>query len=253
MEIRSHLISLLLLISLPSFTSDKPPKKAVFILGAPRSGTSVTTGIMQQLGLNLGDALTEPGSWNPKGDFEDAATVDMNRKIIRSLGICPRNATTEHAIDWENDPRALQAKESIKNTITGVFGDTHIFGIKHPRVCLLLPLYLRAAEELGYQPHLVVVSRDPKDVVRSLNKSEKQKGDEYTPKEGLRFVYNFLRPIAQHAADYPHVRLTFNEVTRTPAVAIEKMRTLIPELDTFEERSEEIRKFITPQQKIKRA
>lgn len=75
-------------------------------------------------------------------------------------------------------------------------------------------------------PNLVVVSRNAEDVVRSLNKSEKQKGKEYSIDEGVRVVGRFLRPIGQYAADYPNARITFNEITKSTSQAIDKLRKL---------------------------
>lgn len=221
-------------------------KRAVFILGAPRSGTSVTTGVLGQLGLYLGDKLTPAGSWNPKGDYEDENTVVLNRELIRTFGICPRNASTKQPIDFKSHEESPQAIKKIQRVLKKSFNGSQQFGLKHPRVCLLLPLYLQAAQELGYEPNLVIVSRDSRDVVKSLNKSEKQIGDEYTMAEGLAFVNQFLRPIGQYAADYNHVRITFDDITKRTPTAIEKIRRLLPELQSYRQNKLRIDQFVTP-------
>lgn len=218
-------------------------KKAVLILGAPRSGTSVTTGVMGKLGLNLGHTLTEARSWNPRGDYEDANIVDLNRSLIRAFGICPRNATGVPS-DYSLHDYTYEAKKRIKRTIKKSFGDAQVFGLKHPRINLMLPVFLDAVQEMGYHPHLVVVSRDTRHVVRSLNRSEKQRGDEYELRDGLRFVHSFLRPLGKHVADYPHTRITFNEITQKTPQAIEKIRKIIPGLHSYEEKKELIDSFV---------
>ena len=44
---------------------------AILMLGMHRSGTSCLTGIMQALGVHLGEVFTE-STWNKKGNRENA-------------------------------------------------------------------------------------------------------------------------------------------------------------------------------------
>ena len=60
----------------------------VCVLGAPRSGTSVTARVLNRLGVYLGppDGMVSPGVDNPKGNWEDAQIHGTNREILRRLG-----------------------------------------------------------------------------------------------------------------------------------------------------------------------
>lgn len=224
-------------------------KKAVFVLGAPRSGTSATTGLLGILGLPLGEQLTPIKSWNPKGDFEDESTVLLNRQLVRDLDIDPY-VENIRKIDWVHEHEAIRAKEKIKENLQRVFGRYPIFGLKHPRICLLLEGYIKAAEELSYEPYLVIVRRDAEEIIASLNKSEKQqcellgkKRAFFSPESGNVFVNNFLRPLEGYN-NYKKIVINFDDLLNDTEKTIHELRSLLPELKTFEDAKKDISLFL---------
>jgi len=51
-----------------------------------RSGTSALTGLLDQLGIDLGDRLLETQADNAKGFFENKFVVQTNDAILEALG-----------------------------------------------------------------------------------------------------------------------------------------------------------------------
>ena len=56
--------------------------KTVMIIGKARSGTSLTSGILYNLGVHLGDTLKGASSANEKGFFEDVYMLYFNIKVL---------------------------------------------------------------------------------------------------------------------------------------------------------------------------
>ncbi|MFW2382938.1 MAG: sulfotransferase [Acidimicrobiales bacterium] len=134
----------------------------VFILGMHRSGTSVTTNIVADLGLDLGDPnnLLPATDDNARGYFEVERLTDFNHRLL-----------TEFGGDVMAPPDVLPAlTPDIASRMSGefrrAFGDVAgKWAWKDPTNCILLPLW---REVLG-SGHLAVVSvRDPRSSARSL-------------------------------------------------------------------------------------
>ena len=61
-------------------------KKEVIILGMHRSGTSMIAGILECLGVNLGENQLGKQWFNPLGHFEDVDFLSLNKDILASAG-----------------------------------------------------------------------------------------------------------------------------------------------------------------------
>ena len=68
------------------FYGKKNKKTAVFVLGMDRSGTSALTGILNILGIPIGDNPLPPAADNPKGFFEQKDILQINEEIFSSMG-----------------------------------------------------------------------------------------------------------------------------------------------------------------------
>lgn len=149
-------------------TKDLITKKSfVLVLGCHRSGTSVTTKVLEILGCNLGDELllANPES-NPLGHFENLAALEFNENLLKQLGT-----------DWR-DPQPLSSNRSFEEIQhrTEVLLDTLILellekgitALKKPRVTFLLDLWAPALEKQNLDLKIVVAMRHPSEVAASL-------------------------------------------------------------------------------------
>lgn len=139
---------------------------AVLVLGMHRSGTSAASGVLQCLGVSLGRTVSPPGPSNPRGYFENTRVMLFHEELLAALGR-----------SWD-DPRPLPAgwdgaealapwRERLLGLLAEEFGETRLWGVKDPRLCRLLPLWLPALGEVGVAARAVVVLRHPGAVAAS--------------------------------------------------------------------------------------
>ena len=144
-------------------------KTAVLILGMHRSGTSAVAGAMQVLGVELGQDLMPAAADNPKGFFEHVGVVDIHERLLAALGRA-----------W-NDPRALpdgwlqseaadKAAAELEALLAEEFAQAPVWGVKDPRLCRFVPLWLPVLARLKVRPVAVFVMREPREVAASLFK-----------------------------------------------------------------------------------
>ena len=63
-----------------------PMKKLILIFGSGRSGTSLVTNLISELGAELGNDLLGGNKFNPDGFFEDRTIVNLHKDLLQSLG-----------------------------------------------------------------------------------------------------------------------------------------------------------------------
>ncbi|MGY9045552.1 hypothetical protein P775_06720 [Puniceibacterium antarcticum] len=150
----------------PAAKQDKR-RVAVVILGMHRSGTSALGGVLAQLGCDLPATLMSAHETNPKGFFESAAICQLNDDILASGGSGwsdwqPFNPT------WFDSPRAEEFAAPAAELVHGEFAKSHLFVMKDPRICRLLPFWTGVLEAEDVRPVVVHIHRNPLDVANSL-------------------------------------------------------------------------------------
>jgi hypothetical protein len=142
--------------------SNKKVKKTIIVLGMHRSGTSMVSGIISKLEINLGKDMINLAKDNPRGHFENKWFVKMNDKILALAGGT-----------WEIPPKKEKINElkqnkklmkEIKKLVTSQ--ESSLWGWKDPRTVLTLNLYLPYLKN----PHFIVCYRDKRAIAKSLNK-----------------------------------------------------------------------------------
>ena len=140
----------------------------IFVLGLPRSGTSLIAGILEICGAWLGDTVPGGGVENPKGFFENIYLREqVNKKILNSLDVDPLGVqklpelATLPAIDGLKEViRSGLKKEGYDSSRPWLFKDA--------KLTLLWPVYLKAFPNA----HWVIVRRETQHIIAScLNTS----------------------------------------------------------------------------------
>ena len=145
---------------------------AFIVLGMHRSGTSALGGVLQRLGVDLGDNLMPAMKGvNEKGFYEHQGIVSLHEKILKVLGFSWLDVRPTPR-DWWKFLEVSPFKEELKNLIRNDFGSAVTWGVKDPRICRLLPLWLEIISELGIEPLFVLNFRHPDEVVESLHKRD---------------------------------------------------------------------------------
>lgn len=147
--------------------SPPPDSVAVLVLGMHRSGTSALARVLNVLGVELGDKLLRPSGDNEAGFWEHRDLVVLHDRLLASLGST-----------WD-DPRPVPegallsaAAKPIRDDMLAVlrrdFAGRPLWGVKDPRLCRLVPLWLALLDEIGVEPRFVLTARDPHEVAASL-------------------------------------------------------------------------------------
>jgi hypothetical protein len=140
----------------------------VVVLGMHRSGTSLVTSLVESCGIATGDNLQSAGPDNPKGYWEDEFIVNINNKLLRSLGL------EWHSLAWL-DKSALRRSscfdelfQASKEYLTKLLSRYPKLVIKDPRISMTLPFWLEVFSAVKVSPYYVVTKRHPAAIGRSL-------------------------------------------------------------------------------------
>ena len=136
----------------------------ILITGMHRSGTSLTAGLVNLLGMPMGDGPVVPNSpENPRGIYERADVMKVNNQILEVLGGSWSSppASNYDLLSSLSDELVKEKRESLS-----LFSEhnSHWF-VKDPRLSLLLPFWDRMA--LQALPTIFVI-RHPLEVAQSL-------------------------------------------------------------------------------------
>ena len=185
----------------------------LLVLGMHRSGTSVTTRLLECLGAVHSKNLHPPMPNNPKGFFED---WDIER--FNEYKFLPRIGIHWHSIgfvDWTNlsssdrSKFALEALEIVRSNYSAV---NFLSVLKEPRIGILLPFWLSVLHHAGYNVKVVCAVRDPASVARSLTARDGFS----TTHGGMLFITNWLS-ILSYIQDLPVAFVQFDEIFADPA------------------------------------
>lgn len=185
----------------------------VVLLGATRSGTSVTAGVLAGLGVNFGSNLRPADSRNPFGYFEDRDFLDLNRRILAAAG---GNSFQPPARD-----DILAQRRRFEDEIAELVAsrDERLWGWKTTNTCLTLELFLPHLSN----PRLILLTRDPLATARSqVSFTDGQ----LRLTESLRVVVTYyarLLDVVERHEEIPHFSLSYEELLREPVATASRL------------------------------
>ncbi|RID90337.1 hypothetical protein D2N39_18400 [Gemmobacter lutimaris] len=144
-------------------------RSALIVLGMHRSGTSALAGVLGQMGCDLPQDLMEPAPMNAKGFFESNRITGLNEELLASAGFTWYSVPRFPA-DWFASPKAGEFALRAQEVLRDEFGQSHLFVMKDPRICRLLPFWHDALETADCRPLHVCTHRHPLDVAASLTR-----------------------------------------------------------------------------------
>jgi len=139
----------------------------LLILGMHRSGTSAVAGVLARLGVRFGNDLMPAAPSNPKGFYEHNRIVLINHHLLTTLGRA-WNDPRPLPVGWHQDSRLAVYREALQELIISEFSQIPLWGIKDPRICRLLPLWIPLLQDMGIAIRIVHVTRHPDEVALSL-------------------------------------------------------------------------------------
>jgi hypothetical protein len=197
-------------------------QRPLIVLGMHRSGTSALTGLLNLLGLYVGDLLLPPSpETNPKGFWEHAGIVDMHNRLLAELGSSwhdERNLPD----DWWSQPVAEPFRRELAEILRRDFAPGSAWIVKDPRLCRLLPLWRPLFETEWGQPDAVVILRDPAEVARSLGDRDGI-SSERAHLLWLQHVFDAER----WSRDYPRTVVTFDALLKDWRKIVNHMNSVL--------------------------
>jgi len=159
-------------------------QRAVFIIGAGRSGTSTIARGVAALGVDLGERFKAATRKNPTGFFEHAELLAISKQVRRTIDIradSVRLIAPESLQGARLEPMRLRARQVIRRD----FARSPIWGFKYGRTLRILPFWNPLLESLQVDASFVIALRNPLSVARSRAKLD--------PRRGRQAVSDFLR------------------------------------------------------------
>jgi hypothetical protein len=147
-------------------------KKLIVVLGMHRSGTSAITRGLLGLGVQLGNRLIPPIEGNnDKGFWEDIDINHLNYKILETI-----NKEWHYFVPIKQEEiEFLRQKGYFERAVAMMrqkVADSTIYGIKDPRISILLPFWKEVFKSLNYDVSYIIAVRHPLSVAKSLEKRD---------------------------------------------------------------------------------
>ena len=146
-----------------------PVKVGIIVTGMHRSGTSATTRMLNLLGCDIASDLVVPDQHNPTGYWEAISIAKLNDEMLNSAGF-EWHDLQPLSQSWFESPKFAEYQERAIELLSRQVGKSHLFAIKDPRFCRVLPVWTAAVEALGARPVIVSPIRSPSHVATSLLK-----------------------------------------------------------------------------------
>jgi hypothetical protein len=146
-------------------------RRLVLVVGVGRSGTSLLTGVLGQLGFHVPQPEVRADDTNPRGFSEPRWAVDFHTELLQKRRVTvndARPAAWESTADAAEDP-ATYAR--LREWLEGQVGEADAVVVKDPRTGWFLPLWTACSRDLGVEARFITMLRHPAEILASATKS----------------------------------------------------------------------------------
>jgi hypothetical protein len=146
-------------------------KQLVLVVGVGRSGTSLLTGILGQLGFHVPQPEVKADDTNPRGFSEPRWAVDFHTKLLQARRVTvndSRPAAWEQTGTAAEDPAVVA---ELRDWLSNELDAAPAVVVKDPRTGWFLPLWTHCSTELGVEPRFITMLRHPAEILASATKS----------------------------------------------------------------------------------
>ncbi|WP_221074908.1 sulfotransferase family protein [Agarivorans aestuarii] len=190
--------------------------KAVIVIGMHRSGTSALSGELAQFGVFMGKHLFKAQAGvNDKGFWENSRLVELNEELL------------DHQVSsWDNPLGTLKSQSPVEedyykmatDLIDSEYASSKVWGMKDPRVSVLLPFWLRVLKNVNCDVNYLLMVRNPEEVAASL-----MKRDGFSKEKGLMLWLNYNFSAFLNTCESNRLIIDFNELLNSPESVREKI------------------------------
>jgi hypothetical protein len=172
-------------------------KQLVLVVGVGRSGTSLFTGILSQLGFHVPQPEVEADDTNPRGFSEPRFAVDFHTELLQRERVTVNDSRPKA---FEKTGKAADddaVRSDLGTWLEGELRAADAVVVKDPRTGWFLPLWTHCVTDLGADPRFVTMLRHPAEIIASARKS-----------------YGTWQPPASRAAAWINMTLETERATR---------------------------------------
>ena len=214
-------------------------KTVLVVLGMHRSGTSAISGILDLLEFNSGSSLLPPQPDNPKGFFENQRIVDFNEKCLAHLGASWSKTFLLDDTWWENDTLS-ELTDELGMLLKEELGFLNRSFLKDPRLCVLLPIYLKVFREMEITPYFIVCLRNPSEIAQSLKKR-----NYFSDERTILLWLDYMFKAEIYSRNYLRILVDFNTLVLNPLATVENILNEFGySMEIYREKFQEIVLFI---------
>ena len=144
--------------------------RLVLVAGVGRSGTSLMTGILGQVGFHIPQPEINADETNPRGFGEPAWVVNFHQRVMRRLRLTVFDSRPRA---WEVTDRVVQdarVREELRDWLAVELREADAVVVKDPRVGWFLPLWTACARDLHAPTSFVCMMRHPAEILASARK-----------------------------------------------------------------------------------
>jgi hypothetical protein len=146
-------------------------RQLLLVVGVGRSGTSLLSGMLGQLGFRIPQPEVQADETNPRGFGEPRWVVDFHTRLLRERRVTVNDS---RPAAWEATTAAGEASEvrdELRSWLEGELREPAAVLVKDPRTVWFLPLWMHCAAELGARTSFVTMLRHPAEIVTSARRS----------------------------------------------------------------------------------
>ena len=145
-------------------------RSLVIVAGSGRSGTSLVSGLLKRLGCRVPTPEVPADETNPKGFAESQWVVDLHDRLLAMVNVQVSDA---RPAAWAKTAKVCldsNVQQEVRAFLESQFAQSDDVLIKDPRMSWFLPVWRRAAQDIGATPRVIVMLRHPAAVVASKQK-----------------------------------------------------------------------------------
>jgi len=146
-------------------------RRLVLVAGVGRSGTSLMTGILGQVGFHIPQPEIGADETNPRGFGEPAWVVAFHRRLMQRLRVTvfdSRPAAWERTDATAADP---EVRGELRDWMAQQLEQSDAVVVKDPRVGWFLELWTACAGDLGVPASFICMLRHPAEILTSAKRA----------------------------------------------------------------------------------
>jgi hypothetical protein len=198
-------------------------KTAFLLLGAQRSGTSVTSHLLSKFGINFGDPTRFLQAEHNPLFFELVWVNQYNDRLIQTLGYTYTDPFLPLEADY-NSATIRELEKELPSLIQQEWQDQPMIGIKDPRISLTFPVWQRALLKLEYALKIILVFRHPQGFLRS-NQKLFHNWQYWDEERHLHFWLRLTLAALYFTRDYSIFFVNYNDVVDRPLDVADRFAT----------------------------